>query len=94
MRAKNRILIALLPLAITLGGWQFSLWLNDLLGCQSVGKDPQPCIVLGANIQGPLAFTSWWGMLLWVPGLIISGLLLGKVLSTKVTKPWGSRNAQ
>lgn len=94
MRVKTQILLSLFPLAITAGGWKLSIWLNDTLGCQSVGKDPLPCIVFGTNIQYGLSFASWWGMLLWVPSLIISGLMLGKVLAQFAPKPWGTRDAR
>jgi hypothetical protein len=93
MSVKKQIIVSLLPLAITLGGWQLSLWLNDVLSCQSVGKEPLPCVLLGINIQPSLSLASWWGMLLWVPGLIVSGLMLGKVLAQSAPKPWGNRRA-
>jgi hypothetical protein len=92
MRVNTRIVASILPLVVTLGGWKLSIWLNDALGCESVGKDPHPCMVFGTNIQYGLSFASWWGMLLWVPGLIVSGLLLGKALAEYAPKPWGSRN--
>ena len=94
MRVKTKILLSLLPLAITLGGWKISAWLNSALGCESLGKDPLPCIVFGTNIQYGLSFVSWWGMLLWIPGLIVSGLMLGKVLAQFAPKPWGTGNGR
>jgi len=92
MHLNARIIVALLPLSITLGGWKLSVWLNDALGCMSVGKDPQPCMLFNVNIQQALSFVSWWGMLLWIPGLIISGLMLGLVLSQLAPKPWGTKS--
>jgi hypothetical protein len=94
MRMKTRVIVALLPLAITLGGWKLSILLNDALDCVSVGKDPQPCMLLNVNIQLALSLASWWGMLLWIPGLIISGLMIGQVLSQIAPKPWGGKNGR
>ena len=91
MHLSTKLVLASLPLVITLGGWKASLWVNSALGCSAVGKDPLPCMLMGANIQPILFQASWWGMLLWVPGLIVSGLLFGSSVSHKLPKPWGTK---
>ena len=88
-----RVLLRLLPLLITLGGWRLSLALNDVLGCHSVGKTPEACRVLGWDLQPLLAFGAWWGMLLWVPALFVSGAWLGSLLAKALPKPWGRGSA-
>lgn len=88
-----RVALRLLPLLITLGGWWLSLALNDVLGCDAVGKTPSACMMLGWNVQPLLAFGAWWGMLLWVPALFVSGAWLGSLLAEVLPKPWGRGSA-
>lgn len=81
----------MLPLALSLGAWKLSLLVNSALGCHAVGKSPQACLVMGVDVQPALALGAWWGMLLWVPGLVLSGLLVGQVLAGKLPRPWAWR---
>jgi hypothetical protein len=89
MRLVPKILLCFMPLAVTLGGWQLAIAVNDALGCDSIGKSPRPCLAGNLDLQPMLAFVGWWGMLLWMPGLLISGLLLGQVLARRLPRPLG-----
>lgn len=89
-----RLSLSMLPLALTLVAWRLSLLLNTALGCDAVGKAPHACLVMGVDVQAALALVAWWGMLLWVPGLVLSGLLMGQVLAGKLPRPWGRGDAR
>ena len=91
MRKTIKLALSLLPVLLTLGGWKVAIFINQALGWASVGKDPLPCIVGGVNVQLGLSFFAWYGMLLWVPGLCISGLLIGDVIAGNFPRPWGTR---
>jgi len=83
-----------LPLVVTLGGWKFAVLANSLLGCSSIGKDPDPCVVGGMNVQPLLDCLAWYGMLLWMPALAVSCLWAGQIIATTLPRPWGSKNAE
>jgi len=88
-RLAGQVRLCFLPLIVTLGGWRLALAVNDALGCDSVGKAVAPCVAGGADLQPVLSFVAWWGMLLWMPGLVVSGLLLGQVLARRLPRPFG-----
>lgn len=94
LTVRAKLALSSLPLLVTLGGWKCAVFLNSFLGCTSIGKDPEPCMVAGFNIQSGLAFFAWYGLLLWMPALIVSGLLLGKTFAAFLPRPWGSRAAR
>ena len=84
-----KALLCFLPLLVTLGGWRLALAVDGMLGCDSIGKFPKPCPAWGTDVQPVLSFFGWWGMLLWMPGLLISGLLLGQLLARRLPRPLG-----
>jgi hypothetical protein len=90
MRVALKVLLSFAPLAVTLGGWQLAVAVNDALDCSAIGKSPAPCPVGGVDLQPVLSFFDWWGMLLWIPALLVSGLLLGQVLAPVLPRPFGT----
>ena len=64
---------------------------NNWLGCASIGKDRQPCLIATVDVQPVLSFAFAWGMWLWIPGLFVTALLLGQILARRYPRPWGSR---
>src|SRR5437763_1796482 len=90
MRTAYKVLLAALPLVVTLGGWRLALVVNAALSCSAIGKSPSPCFFRGADLQPVLSVVAWWGMLLWIPGLLLSGLLIGCVVAPALPRPWGS----
>jgi hypothetical protein len=90
MRAVYKAVLATLPLVVTLGGWRLALIADAALGCNTMGKSPSPCFVGGADLQPLLSIVAWWGMVLWIPGLVVSGLLVGRVVAPALPRPWGS----
>jgi hypothetical protein len=90
MRLGIRLFLYALPFAIPFGTWQLAVLANDYLHCSAIGKDRLPCIVMGIDIQFWLGLAPL-GMLLWWPGLLISGLLVGEYLGEKLPTPWGKR---
>jgi hypothetical protein len=84
--------LALLPFLATFGGWQVSVLLARSLGCVVPSKAPQPCLVGSLNVEPLLGAAAWWGMLLWIPGLLISALWLGALLARRLPPPWGKGN--
>lgn len=89
---KTLYFLAVMPFVIAFGGWKLSAALARWLGCAAVpNKDPSPCLVGAMDIGPALEALSWWGMLLWMPGLLISGLAIGALLAKSLPQPWGSR---
>ena len=84
-----KALLCFVPLLATLGGWRLAVVVNDALACESLGKRPAPCLACGLDLQPLLSFVAWWGTLLWMPGLLISGLLLGQLLARRLPRPLG-----
>jgi hypothetical protein len=76
MRTATAIVVALLPVLVPLVVWKAALAVNTLLGCEAVGKNAQACIRAGIDFRPALEFGAWWGMILWIPGLIVTGALL------------------
>ena len=91
MKLLGRLTLSLIPLGVTLGGWKIAIIANSVLGCEAIGKHPQSCLVGSYDLMPVLSFFSWWGMLLWIPGLVVSGLLVGKIAAGRFPRPWGSR---
>ena len=91
MKLLGRLTLSSIPLAVTLGGWKIAILANSVLGCGAIGKHAQTCLVGSYDLMPILSFFSWWGMLLWIPGLIVSGLLVGEIAASRLPRPWGSR---
>ena len=86
-----KYLLASLPFVVTYGGWKLSSFLGASMGCPVPSKDPQACLVGTLNIEPLLGFIAWWGMLLWMPALLVSGLLIGSLAARQLPFPWGQR---
>jgi hypothetical protein len=90
---KMRYFLAAMPFIISFGGWKLSVVLAEYFGCAPVpNKGLNPCFVGSVDIGPALDAFSWWGMLLWMPCLLISGLAIGKVLAKSLQRPWGSHD--
>lgn len=89
MRKGVKLALRTIPFFLTFGGWKLAVFINAGLGCSAIGKDPKPCIVAGFDVMPLLSPIAWWGMLLWVPGLVVSALLLGRFVATGLPRPWG-----
>jgi len=85
-------LLALLPFAATYGGWRLAVLTGSALGCAVLSKSPTPCLLGAFDAQPVLGALAWWGMLLWMPGLVVSGLWLGLLLSRRLPPPLGRGN--
>ena len=91
---KLRYFLAAMPFAASFGSWKLSVALAEYLGCSAVpNKEMNSCIVGNVDIAPALDAVSWWGMLLWMPCLLISGLAVGKILAKSFQWPWGSRDS-
>jgi len=89
---KTLYVLAAMPVVIAIGGWKLSVALARQLGCTAVpNKEPSPCLLGTVDIGPVLDAVSWWGMLLWVPCLVISGLAIGGLLGQSLRWPWGTR---
>ena len=89
MRLAASVLLRVLPVAVPLLALSLAGAANSSLACSGIGKRPEPCFVLGLNIQPYLAAMDWWGTLLWIPGLLISAGLLSSLLRERLPSPWG-----
>jgi hypothetical protein len=88
---KMLYVLAAMPFCISFGGWKLSVLLAGQLGCSVASKDPYPCMLGKVDIGPILDAFAWWGMLLWWPCLLISGLALGSLVAPSIRSPWGSR---
>lgn len=88
---KTLYFFAAMPFVISFGGWKLSVALAGHLGCTVPTKGLSPCLIGTINIGPALDAVSWWGMLLWMPCLLISGLAIGKILGRSLEQPWGTR---
>lgn len=62
MSWPRRYLVALLPAAATVGGWQVAQWAFEYFGCQGDIKHMRPCLV------GPVDLLPLMGLgLFWLP---------------------------
>jgi hypothetical protein len=86
-----RATVSLLPVAVPLAAWQLSPLVGLKLGCPAVGKSQAQCFVGSFEVMSSLSFAWWLGMLLWIPGLIVSGLWVGKIVAGQLRAPWGCR---
>ena len=93
MRIGARLALAISPVLVALAAWHGAVLVNGSLGCRSVGKDPLPCHFAGLDLQPALSLFAWWGMLLWVPALLVSGLLVARVLQPLFRPPLGTRGS-
>ena len=88
-----RYFFAVMPIAISFGGWKLSVALADYLGCGAVpDKHLNVCFFGSVDIGPALDAVSFWGMLLWMPCLLISGLAVGRILAKSFQWPWGNRD--
>ncbi len=92
MHVRTKLALAMLPIACTAGAWLLSGYVNELLGCEAIGKAPQPCMVQGWNVEPVFSSTFAFGMMLWMPGLLISGLLAGAAIAPLLPPPWGKKS--
>ena len=92
MRPSIQYALAAAPLALSLGGWKLAGFINNALGCNAIGKRPGACAVLGFDVQPFIGTLTWWGKLFWMPGLVISGLLVGGLVARRLPPPWGNRS--
>lgn len=90
MRFFLPILLRMLPLVIPLLAAGMAEVLNTALGCASIGKRPESCVVYGANVGPILGAMFWWGTMLWVPGMLLSGVILSRFLHHHLPPPWGT----
>lgn len=80
MRLLLSCLPRLLPLATPLLAFSTAEKINAALNCSSLGKRPEPCLALGLDLAPYLGAMFWWGVMLWIPGLLVSGVLLSRFL--------------
>jgi hypothetical protein len=92
MRRGLQVVLCSMPFFLTFGGWKLAVFADAALGCSSIGKDPKPCFVEGFDVMPILSPVAWWGMLLWMPSLLVSALLLGRVLAKELPSPWGDKS--
>jgi hypothetical protein len=87
---RTRAVLSLLPLAITVAAWQLTPVVASALGCR-VGRLPNQdqCFVGGVDVLPSLKLLWTGGMWLWLPALIIGGLLFGEVMGAVMRPPWG-----
>ncbi len=71
-RLTKHILIALLPGVFTLGVAKVAVAVGGYLGCPP-GKYTVACSPGGLGLSDVLNFIAWWGAVLWMPGVAISG---------------------
>lgn len=93
MRVTSRLAIAAAPLLASLVAWHGSGAIAKALGCIALDKRPSPCIAFGNDVQPILSMLAWWGMLLWIPALIVSGLLVARVLVPLLNPPFGTKDS-
>lgn len=86
---KLKYALACLPFLLPCVGWKLVPVIGAAWGCPVADKWPQPCIVAAVNVELALSAIAWWGMLLWAPGLLISGLWLGSYIAPHLPRPWG-----
>jgi hypothetical protein len=83
--------LAAMPFFVSFGGWKLSILSARYLGCTVASKDPSPCMISQVDIGPILDAFAWWGMLLWWPCLLISGLAFGSLIAQSFRSPWGNR---
>ena len=70
---------ALIPAAVTVGGFNLAYWAKGYFHCGYAPKSPRPCLVNGFDIT-PLIEFGKWGLLWLIPvGLFLSLLLCIRV---------------
>ena len=77
---RIKLTAAVLAPAILYAGWKGSHYLFELLHCLGSLKDAQPCERYGLNVTPILSTFAWWGMLLWLPALVIAVLVVSEEL--------------
>jgi hypothetical protein len=91
MHVLTSLVLRAMPVLIPLALWSGAPAVGDALSCP-VGKTREQCFVLGSDVV-PLLSSLWWaGMMLWIPGLVITGILLGYLLRERLPRPWGRRS--
>ena len=72
-------MLALLPAAVTLGGWQLAVWAYDYFGCHGGLKNLAPCYAGAINLLPWLGLGLFWCQILCFITVPISALLLIQV---------------
>jgi len=88
MSWSTRYALALIPTAITLGGWQLAVWAFGYLGCQGNIKELAPCHAGSFNLLPWLGIGLFWCPLLSFLTVPVSALFLIYVGATHI----GSHN--
>lgn len=83
---KKCALILSIPL-IFFSAWKAAVLIAYELGCEGKLKEAQACILLSIDIQPMLSIAVWWGMLMWLPALIISIIWAGTALQKFLKNP-------
>lgn len=66
----------LMPVVVTVGGWQLALWAYEHFGCQGGIKNLEPCFAGDVNILPLLGIGLFWCQILsWLTVPISAGLL-------------------
>ncbi len=91
MHIWSKLLVACAPLGLTLGTWWLAELANKLLGCAALGKRPEPCVWRGIDLQPFIGGAAWFATLLWIPALLVTGLLIARVARSSLPRPWGMR---
>ena len=67
MKLASRCMLAWMPAAVTLGGWQLAAWAYAYFSCQGNIKSLAPCFAGSFNITPLLGLGLFWLQLLaWV----------------------------
>ena len=90
---KVLYVFAAAPFAIASGGWKLSVAFADWLGCIVPSKEHTPCMLGTSDVEPVLGAVAWWGMLLWMPCLALSGLVIGALLGASLPPPWGNNSS-
>jgi len=68
--------IAALPFAVPFGSWQVARLIGHVVGCTVPSMPPVVCMYEYFDVQFIVGTVAWWGMVLSLPGLVISGACL------------------
>jgi hypothetical protein len=79
MSWSTRYILALLPAAVTLSGWQLAVWAYGYFGCQGNLKSLAPCYAGSINLLPWLGIGIFWFQLLCFITVPISAWFLIQV---------------
>lgn len=91
MKDIRHAALASLPVLLPLMCWKAAYPIAEALGCHENFKVASGCIADGNNWEPLLGLLWLMGAMLWIPGLLIAGLLIGGRLRDRLPRPWGSR---